>query len=431
MAPKSPVTRYINHGTAKNRQVFYCDRNGNPTGLASAASDRSLGGTYDALIVTQGNRAPYSRYSWNGGDFYKGSSHTTVYPASVNTFAPSTSSIRYRTEGLLFPGSTYVPNPKIPLRGWGLMRTLMVPMGTVGWNRFRPGKPIASLSQFIGELRDLPKNPFRLAASAVRDARASRGGLTGSRGVGILKRHVGEQYLNYSFGWRPFLADLEKIVDFDDNLVSTMRQLRRDEGQTIRRQGTIAADETTSTPSQTVSNRQAFMDYAWSSAPGPGIDFGSKTITERTTRRFWFSAGFVYHLPREDDPQNMDRLRSYLKGGGISPSVIWELTPWSWLADYYTNIGAVLENWEASRELHLAARYCYVMCNEKYTKEITMQTIQTSSNGWSHEASSSISHGYELKARLWAGPYGLGFTSGSLNNSQIANLVALGLSRRV
>lgn len=427
----SPVTRYRHHGSALNRTVYYCDRNGNPTGVASAPTERSYGETYDALIVSQGNRAPYPRFSWNGGDFYKGSSWTQVNPASVSTFAPSTSSVRYRTEGLLFPSSVHVPNAKIPLRGWGLMRTLMVPMGSLGWNRFRPGKPVASISQFIGELRDLPKNPFRLAAAAVREARASRHGLGSSRSIGIMKRAVGEQYLNYSFGWRPFLADLEKIVDFDDNFNAAMRQLRRDHGRTIRRGGTIASDTTSTTPSITMSNAQSFMDYAWSSAPGPGVSLGTKTVTESTTRRFWFSAGFVYSLPREDDPDSLGRLRTYLKGGGISPSVVWELTPWSWLADYYTNIGAVIENWEASRELHLAARYCYVMCSEKYTKQIVTQTARTSSNGWSHNASASVSHGYELKARLWAGPYGLGFTSGSLNNSQIANLVALGLSRRI
>jgi hypothetical protein len=246
-----------------------------------------------------------------------------------------------------------------------------------------------------------------------------------------MRRAVGDQYLNYSFGWRPFLSDLEKIADFDNNLKNAMAQLRRDHGRTIRRGGLIESDTTSSAPYEESGGAFGFLDVPWASAGGTRADRGYKTVTTVTSWRCWFSAGFVYHLPREDDPNSMDRLRTYLKGGGISPSVVWELTPWSWLADYFTNIGDVLENWEASRELALAAKYCYVMYNKTYTKVSQHRAWMTNVNWGEWSGAASATSSYELKARTWASPYGFGFTSGNLNNSQKANLVALGLSRRI
>jgi hypothetical protein len=123
----------------------------------------------------------------------------------------------------------------------------------------------------------------------------------------------------------------------------------------------------------------------------------------------------------------MHNLREYLQGGGISPSVVWELTPWSWLADYFTNIGDVLENWEKSRAISLAARYAYVM----YKRDVTVKSEHKVVLDTGFEASMSHITRTITQARRGASAYGFGFTSGSLNNGQIANLVALGLSRRV
>lgn len=425
-----PRTRTNDFGMGANYQVWAADKYGNKTSLAKAASPRTFGFQTDSLLISYGHRAPYSRAIWNGGDFYKTTKRIQHSPGSMGIFIPSNvGGPGWYSEGLSFPGS---PNSGLPaLPSYSAIRSIMVPLGSKGWNRFRPGKPIASVSQFIGELRQLPKNPFRLAGSTINSmARALRRN-NRAGAVNEMRRAVGDHYLNYSFGWRPFLQDLEKIADFDSNLVAAMRQLRRDNGETIRRGGLIESDTTSTTPYEESGGATGYLDCPWSSAGGTRADRGYKTVTETTSWRCWFSAGFVYHLPHENDPENMDRLRTYLKGGGISPSTVWELTPWSWLADYYTNIGDVLENWEASRELALAAKYCYVMYNKTYTKTSHHRAWMTNVNWgqWSGAASSTSS--YELKARTWASPYGLGFTNeGSLSNAQVANLQALGLSRR-
>jgi hypothetical protein len=305
----------------------------------------------------------------------------------------------------------------------------MVPLGTKGWNRFKPGKPIASVSQFIGELRQLPKNPFRLAADMVKAMRRNMVAGNPGRAVDELRRAVGDHYLNYSFGWRPFLADLEKIADYDQNLVRAMQQLRRDNGKTVRRSGTIESDTSTTSFRDNSGSSTGYMECPWWSG-NSGASHREVTIT--TEWRCWFSAGFVYHLPRESDANSLAPIHRYLRGGGINPSIVWELTPWSWLADYFTNVGDVLDNWEASRSLALAAKYCYVMYNKKVTVTSSHSSrMWKTSTGESWSGSSSATSRQELKARTWASPYGLGFTSGNLNDSQKANLVALGMSRRI
>lgn len=345
-------------------------------------------------------------------------------PHRLNSFfAQYDPGARWYNDGDHFPTNPVLATAD--LRSMSAIEALMIPMGSKGWNRFRPGKPIASLTQFLGELRELPKNPVRMAADMVRSMR--RAG-SKSAGADILRRSVGDHYLNWSFGWRPFLDDLQKLADFNQNLGRHMRQLRRDNGQTIRRGGRISESFSTTTSESTSGSAAGYMDQIYTSW---GTQGSRRTVTTQTFEKFWFAAGFVYRLPHGDPDSDFNRLRQYLLGGGISPSVVWELTPWSWLADYFTNIGDVLENWEAQRELNLAAKYAYVM----YKKEVT---VLSEHSAWmSHpiygevRIEGKVTSRALTKARTGASAYGLGFTSGSFSNSQIANLVALGLSRRV
>lgn len=392
---------------------------GNPT----LFGPRSLGSRTQSLLISQGNKAPYYAKAQNGGDFFMKEFSVRYEPHRCNHFiAQYNTTARYNNDGDFFPSSPVLGSSDS--RSWDAVRSLMVPMGAKGWNRFRPGKPIASLTQFLGELRELPKNPVRMASDMVRAMRRA-----GSKAAGadVLRRSVGDHYLNWSFGWRPFLDDLQKLADFNQNLGSYIRQLRRDNGQMIRRQGTISASSTTNTTESTGSVT-AYMDSAYT-ANWNG--FSKRTVTTQIKERFWFSAGFVYNLPHGNPDSDFNRLRQYLHGGGLSPSVVWELTPWSWLADYFGNVGDVLENWEAQRELNLAARYAYVM----YRRDVAVlsEHFMYRSNPTYGELTQTghVTSHTVTKARLGASAYGLGFTSGNLNNSQIANLVALGLSRRV
>lgn len=379
----------------------------------------ALGSRVDQLLISRGNPAPYARLPQNGGDFLQHSFERRhkpyVFPKG-HRIQQNPSNL-YENIGALYAGN--VAYGTAENRSWTTIRSIMEPMGTVGWNRFSPGTPLSSLSQFLGELHQLPKNPFRMAAGLVRSMRTA-----GSKAAGadMLRRSVGDHYLNWSFGWRPFLNDLEKIANFNERYFRALDQLYRDHGKTVRRRGTISQTSTT-TVTEVSGGVNAYVSAFAHNRAGTS----KRTVSTTVNERFWFSAGFNYRLPSVNDQEGMNNLRQYLMGGGISPSVIWELTPWSWLADYFTNIGDTLENWEKSRAISLAARYAYVM----YKRDVTVRSEHSVTLDTGFQANMSHISRTITQARRVASAYGFGFTSGQLNNGQIANLVALGLSRRI
>lgn len=404
-------------------RLMYKNTPGSPWTMSSIITGNSAqvsnGTRVEKLLISKGNPAPYARLPQNGGDFLQRSYERRHKPYSfpANHWIEASSTQRWNNRGTLAAGN--VAYGTEDLRPWSQIVAIMEPMGSVGWNRYSPGSPVASLSQFLGELHQLPKNPFRMAAGLVRDMRRAGNKVAGAD---ALRRSVGDHYLNWSFGWRPFLNDLEKLANFNQNLFRSLDQLYRDHGKVVRRRGTISSTSDTTT-SEVTGGPPAYVQAFAHNRNGTSI----RTVTTTVKERFWFSAGFTYRLPSVNDQEGMNNLREYLQGGGISPSVVWELTPWSWLADYFTNIGDVLENWEKSRAISLAARYAYVM----YKRDVTVKSEHKVVLDTGFEASMSHITRTITQARRGASAYGFGFTSGSLNNGQIANLVALGLSRRV
>jgi hypothetical protein len=77
-----------------------------------------------------------------------------------------------------------------------------------------------------------------------------------------------------------------------------------------------------------------------------------------------FSGGFTYHLPG-DFPGfgGMSKSSLYAKkilGLDLSPDTVWNLTPWSWAADWFSNTGDVIDNLSDYAVDGLVMRYGYV-----------------------------------------------------------------------
>jgi hypothetical protein len=104
---------------------------------------------------------------------------------------------------------------------------------------------------------------------------------------------------------------------------------------------------------------------------------------------------------------------------------LWNLTPWSWVADYFANIGDVMTNVSYFSQDNLLLRYGYIMREEKVTDEWTWTGLIPGYGS----ISTSIGAGSVTKQRLKATPYGFGLSTGGLNTSQWAILVALGIAR--
>jgi hypothetical protein len=292
-------------------------------------------------------------------------------------------------------------------------------IGTEFLAQTRPTKAAANVAQAIIEtVRDVPKIPFN--------------GLDRARQATQLLRTGSDEYLNIVFGWAPLVSDVLKTcraIVYSDKI---LQQYRRDSGRQIRRR---AENPVTSTGLQ-ASATTSHMAYEPDGYFGFNLWYGSNgyghvDTIEESTEKYFFSGAFSYLLTGDDSVY--DKLHEYaqlanrLLGIRVDITLLWELAPWSWLADWFTNIGAFINLNNDIANDNLVVRYGYLMRTSEYTRVSTQSGLRAYSSGPAPTASSF----YKLvqKERVRATPYGFGFDLTTLSASQIAILASLGLTK--
>jgi hypothetical protein len=103
------------------------------------------------------------------------------------------------------------------------------------------------------------------------------------------------------------------------------------------------------------------------------------------------------------------------------------LQPWSWLADWFVNMGSLATNVTAlsNDELMIHRAYCMRTLSTKVTYELN--GIVTKSHGPLGTLKQSFET--ETKLRVKASPYGFGLTFEDFSPKQMAILASLGLTR--
>jgi hypothetical protein len=238
-------------------------------------------------------------------------------------------------------------------------------------------------------------------------------------------RSLGSNYLNVEFGWKPLVSDLKKTARALQKQAQILEDLQRNSGRAMRRQYTFPETSTTTLMYQDTST------YPW-----PGLTLyhwnqaGNFSVTKTDTKKTWFSGEFRYRYPPVTASlaaQLRAKARAIL-GADLTPETLWNLAPWSWLADWFANIGDVLANISAISEDDLTMRYGYLM-QEARREYKHVHTGMTTPYGKlpSTISGSSIFH---VKSRIGASPYGFGLTWDSLSPRQLAILAAIGITRR-
>lgn len=318
---------------------------------------------------------------------------------------------------------------------WSAKYDALLPSYATGRARTRPGRPMAGLGQFLIELRDLPTVPGKALYRAGLWRRMSLRSLGYfMRNTAASFRALGSEYLNVVFGWEPFVRDLREVYNLSMRIDREMAQLRRNNGRGVRRKVTLE-DTKNSTQSTPMVTNQAFVGVRGgppgSYAPNGKSVYKLSTFSETHT---WFSACYRYWIPDVNSVGWNVRSRLALFGVLPTPELIWEVTPWSWLIDWFSNAGDVIAN-VSPTAVDFVTTYAYIM---KHEKAETAYTVETS---WSsrHDAFYSIDGGChtfssgtktETKARAGDGnPFGLGVKLPTLTGRQLGILAALGLSR--
>jgi len=287
-------------------------------------------------------------------------------------------------------------------------QTLAYDYGADLYNMAKPDRPIFRGLNAFYELKDIPgalKQRFQLL-------RAS--------GWGNL-------YLAYQFGWAPLMQDVRDFVVSHFALKRALDQFIRDEGKAVRRQArlkTVSYGPSPSGYNQYAGFEQSFVTPIYRSVP-------FVLETHQSIYDVWFSGRFKYYLPPGPRDWLWDaRMTARIFGFNPTPAAIYRMIPWTWLVDWFSNVGNVLENMDTTVVDRLANDYAYVMCHTQDVNKIDVVGRFLSSNNWDGPAPSlraSTSLVREQKRRFGCDPFSFRYQGESLSGEQAAILGALGL----
>jgi len=242
-------------------------------------------------------------------------------------------------------------------------------------------------------------------------------------------RKGGSEYLNAEFAWKPLVNDIADFAEGVITLEDTVEQYLRDVGKVVRRRYSFPPIETESF--STIANGVSAVVSPSTLAlyDDSTLNQGKVTRSRLTTIRRWFSGAFTYYLPKDwkDGAEARRSLAQQMLGVDLTPEVLWNLTPWSWATDWFTNIGDVLHNADAIASQGLVLRYGYIMEHSIVRDTFQLEGPTGFIPGFTGrpDAYTLIS---ECKLRRASSPFGFGLSSG-LTTRQSSIIAALGMSR--
>lgn len=171
-----------------------------------------------------------------------------------------------------------------------------------------PNKPAVDLPLFFFELREFPKM-LRDLGNVLKN--------------GTKARDTPGHWLAYQFGWAPLISDLHSLLTFGveyENRMTYLNNLKQK--HSIRRN--LGGDE--------------WEDYVATEGPA---GFHHKLYVEGT-RKVWGTASVAL---KDEHVGNLQRFLDLerLVGLRLRAKTLWDAIPWSWLIDYFLNIGDALE----------------------------------------------------------------------------------------
>jgi hypothetical protein len=281
-------------------------------------------------------------------------------------------------------------------------------IGSTAIARVLPTNPVAGVIVALGELRS-EGIPSLVGAQTWKSRTASA-------------RNAGSEYLNYEFGWLPLIGEIQdtaRAVTQSDEIV---RKYEAESGKLLHRTYTFPTTINSTTSVETgIYPTPAFVGGYWSSA-------GTRTTVTTTRVENWFSGAFTYHLPPKGSVARQAAIAHKLLGARVTPEVVWNLAPWTWAVDWFTNVGDIVHNVSAFLNDGLVMPYGYMMRRRTVKKTVTLTGART--NSWANrEVNCFQSFTTTVKQRRKATPYGFGVLQSSLTAKQWSILAALGLSR--
>lgn len=277
--------------------------------------------------------------------------------------------------------------------------TILDALGPAAWNSFKPTKPWISLGVAIAELRELPRMlTWRLAE--LKDLKG-----------------INDYFLALTYGWGPLWSDLKRALKVYERLSKHIDFLIANTGKPVRRSGRLSS----------TTDSGLLWEEGGLRMRNTAPDLGKPSLSSAwrqssrftKTQKIWFSGEYVFWIDDVRWPNTRAHLGAGLVGLRITPADVWDALPWTWLIDWYLNIGDILANIKDQVAERTVSKYAYLMgqTNRVYTQHTT--------DGY---YSVALSHHFETKVRRKVDPFGLA-PEVAITPLQVAILGALAIQR--
>lgn len=299
--------------------------------------------------------------------------------------------------------------------------------GAKAWKRFAPGQTSADLATFLGEFREVPKM-LQQTARRFRDLyfkRSRKKSYTFGQKVREKAKTYSGDWLAANFGWLPFLSDLRKFYVQWRKADRVMQFLVNHNGKWVKRGGVMQEVEDVEVLSSGIIPNWAGTYCILGDLYYTAGYFGTRQLRRITTQKVWFEGKFRYYIPNIGSVEWNKTFVQRLFGLRLTPDVVWNLTPWSWLIDWCTNVGDVISNVSGpGLTENLVAKYAYLMGERK----VMLSEDKTLSLASGPKTLNTI-WSLERKTRSKANPFGFSVSWDNLTPRQWSLLTALGIQR--
>lgn len=283
-----------------------------------------------------------------------------------------------------------------------------------------PTTPVSGLGEFVGQLNRLPT---WLASADYLKHQINK------------FRLLGADYLNVSFGWLPFISDLQAAVSTAIHANKIALQVFRDNERLVRRRRTLMPITTTIDEQEVAglpaSYRLHFINDDSFFDNGGSAFVGRLSVKEVRTETYSFAGAFKYFLQGDGSvlSEGLENLNAFQRILELRPDpyVLYELMPYSWLIDWKSSVGDVVANWTAFFEDALVMPYAYLTRKIEEVRTVTASDL----NFYSVSGTTSARTVFKTTQheRVRATPYGFGLDPTTFSLQQWAILGALGLTK--
>jgi hypothetical protein len=393
--------------------------------LPKRSRNRDTSVTYGAVYAADGSikRPAGNKTVWTGkqitlseghrkshnGKYYEGGPFLT---AQVKVEIPTRFVHAVGTNGDRYDGPVNVPLVPTNLASTlkpNLDSSYLDPIGADAIHIVDPTNPNAQTGVALGEI--------------VKDRYIPIPGINAWRRRTEVAKAASGEYLNAVFGWLPLVNDMKNTAQsvLDGNVI--LENYHNSSGTNVHREFEFPHIE---------SQNEAVIGSSIAEYGGsnPKINSGTVPVTRRevlTTRR-WFSGSFTY-LANSNTNHFAKCLgigsdAEKLFGLPLTPDLVWELTPWSWAVDWFTNVGSVISNVNSFAAAGLVMRYGYIM---EETSNVATYSIPFCPMNGVNGTLPPCTVTTTVKRRRSANPFGFGLTWEGLSPTQLAISAALGI----